>query len=77
MPDDMYFVNWFKLYSKKINHKNFYLSMTHISHKGGVKGDIQHNKYVVDLIIVDENKLLKNFKNFDFRNLQGSHWAPH
>ena len=81
--DDMYFLpNWDSiLYDevKKINHKNFYLSMTHISHMRGVKGDIQHIKYDCGSNIneFDENKLLKNFKNFDFRNLQGSHWAPH
>ena len=81
--DDMYFLpNWDSiLYEevKKINHKNFYLSMTHISHMSGVKGDIQHIKYDCGSNIneFDENKLLNNFKNFDFRNLQGSHWAPH
>ena len=81
--DDMYFLpEWDSiLYEevKKINHKNFYLSMTHISHMSGVKGDIQHIKYNCGSNIneFDENKLLKNFKNFDFRNLQGSHWAPH
>ena len=81
--DDMYFLpNWdLILYEevKKINHKNFYLSMTHISHMSGVKGDIQHIKYDCGSNIneFDENKLLKNFKNFEFRNLQGSHWAPH
>ena len=81
--DDMYFLpNWdLILYEevKKINHKNFYLSMTHISHMSGVKGDIQHIQYDCGANIdeFDENKLLKNFKNFDFRNIQGSHWAPH
>ena len=81
--DDMYFLpNWDSiLYEevKKISHKNFYLSMTHISHMSGVKGDIQHIKYDCGSNIneFDENKLLNNFKNFDFRNLQGSHWAPH
>ena len=81
--DDMYFLpNWDSiLYEevKKINHKNFYLSMTHISHMSGVKGDIQHIKYDCGSNIneFDESKLLKNFKNFEFRNLQGSHWAPH
>ena len=81
--DDMYFLpNWdTNLYEevKKINHKNFYLSMTHISHIDGVKGDIQHIKYDCGSNIseFDENKLLNNFQNFDFRNLQGSHWAPH
>ena len=52
---------------KKINHKNFYLSMTHISHIDGVKGDIQHIKYDCGSNIneFDENKLLNNFKNFN------------
>ena len=81
--DDMYFLpNWdLILYEevKNINHKNFYLSMTHISHMSGVKGDTQHIQYDCGSNIdeFDENKLLNNFKNFSFRNLQGSHWAPH
>ena len=81
--DDMYFLpNWdLVLYEevKRINHKKFYLSMTHISHMSGVKGDTQHIQFDCGSRIdnFDENKLLNNFKNFDFRNLQGSHWAPH
>jgi hypothetical protein len=79
----MYFLpNWdLALYEevKKINHKNFYLSMTHISHMGSVKGDIQHIQYDCGSNITEfnEKKLLENFKRFNFRNLQGSHWAPH
>ena len=81
--DDMYFLpNWDLVLCdeiKKINHKNFYLSMTHISHMSGVKGDTQHIQFDCGSHIdnFDENKLLKNFKNFNFRDLQGSHWAPH
>ena len=81
--DDMYFLPEWDLFLyeevKKINHKNFYLSMTHISHISGVKGDIQHIQYNCGTNIheFDEIKLLENFKNFDFRNIQGSHWAPH
>ena len=44
--DDMYFLpNWdtqLEEEVKKINHNNFYLSMTHISYIDGVKGDLQH-----------------------------------
>ena len=81
--DDMYFLpNWdLALYEevKKINHNNFYLSMTHISHMGSVKGDMQHIQYDCGSNITEfnEKKLLDNFKSFNFRNLQGSHWAPH
>ena len=65
--DDMYFLpEWdLILYEevKKINHKNFYLSMTHISHMSGVKGDMQHILYNCGTNIqeFDENKLLQNF----------------
>ena len=81
--DDMYFLPKWDFYLneeiKKINHKNFYLSMTHISHMGGVKGDLQHIRFDCgkNLQEFDEDKLLKKFDKFEFRNLQGSHWAPH
>jgi len=81
--DDMYFLpEWdHHLHNeiKKINHNNFYLSMTHISRMHGVKGDLQHIHFDCgsNLDEFNENKLLNNFRNFNFRDLQGSHWAPH
>ena len=81
--DDMYFLpNWdIKLYEElsKIYHNNFYLSMTHISYMDGVKGDLQHIKFDCgsNLKNFDEKKLLASYNKFDFRDIQGSHWAPH
>ena len=81
--DDMYFLpEWDQhLHNeiKKLNHNNFYLSMTHISRMHGVKGDLQHIHFDCgsNLDEFNENKLLNNFRNFNFRDLQGSHWAPH
>ena len=81
--DDMYFLpNWdVKLDEevRKINHNNFYLSMTHISYMDGVKGDLQHIKFDCgsNLDQFDEKKLLNNYDKFNFRDIQGSHWAPH
>ena len=81
--DDMYFLpNWdIKLDEevRKINHNNFYLSMTHISYMDGEKGDLQHIKFDCgsNLDQFDEKKLLNNYDKFNFRDIQGSHWAPH
>lgn len=81
--DDMYFLPNWDLYLfnevQKISHKNFYLSMTHISYMKGVKGDLQHIIFDCGENInnFDENKLLNNYQNFSFRDIQGSHWAPH
>jgi len=81
--DDMYFLpNWDTQLDeevKKVNHNNFYLSMTHISYIDGVKGDLQHIKFDCgsNLEEFDEEKLLSNYDTFSFRNIQGSHWAPH
>lgn len=81
--DDMYFLPDWDLHLlnevKEINNDKFYLSMTHISYMGSVKGDLQHILYDCGNSIenFDENKLLNNFKSLNFRNIQGSHWAPH
>jgi glycosyltransferase involved in cell wall biosynthesis len=81
--DDMYFLpNWdihLDEEVNRINHNNFYLSMTHISYMDAVKGDLQHIQFDCgsNLQQFDEKKLLDNYDKFDFRNIQGSHWAPH
>lgn len=81
--DDMYFLPDWDLHLfdevKEIKHNNFYLSMTHISYMHGVKGDLQHIHFDCGstLLNFDEKKLLNSFRNFSFRNMQGSHWAPH
>ncbi len=81
--DDMYFLPKWDYYLKKevdnLNHNNFYLSLTQISHTGAVKGDLQHIQFNCGKTIEEfnEKKLLDEFENFEFRNLQGSHWAPH
>jgi len=81
--DDMYFLPKWDLHLKneinKIEHNQFYLSMTQLSHKKGVKGNLQHIYFDCgsNLNDFDEVKLLDNYSKFEFRNLQGSHWAPH
>ena len=85
--DDMYFLpKWdYHLYEevKKINHKKFYFSSTQISPlKGGSKGmfdDLQHisQNFGEKIENFKEEELLKNFDKYRFRDLQGSHWAPH
>ena len=81
--DDMYFLpSWDKHLEEEItnlNTKFFYLSLTHISYMPAVKGDLQHITFDCgsNLETFNENKLLTNFSKFQFRDLQGSHWAPH
>ncbi len=81
--DDMYFLpNWDDHLIKEIksiNHEKFYLSMTQISYTKAIKGNIQHIHFDCgdNLNNFDKEKLLNNFDKFKFRNLQGSHWAPH
>tara|TARA_B110000027_G_scaffold92691_1_gene97952 strand:+ start:349 stop:1218 length:870 start_codon:yes stop_codon:yes gene_type:complete len=81
--DDMYFLPDWDLHLfnevREIKHNNFYLSMTHISYLNGVKNDLQHIQFDCGstLLNFDEQKLLNSFRNFSFRNIQGSHWAPH
>jgi GT2 family glycosyltransferase len=81
--DDMYFLPKWDIYLideiNKIKNNNFYLSLTQISHKTGYKNNLQHIHFDCGSTLenFDENKLLKNFEIFEFRELQGSHWAPH
>ena len=81
--DDMYFLpGWDKALNdevSKLNNDKFYLSLTQIAAHGGVKGSIQHIQFDCGNTVenFDELKLLKNFDNFNFNDLQGSHWAPH
>ena len=81
--DDMYFLpGWDKALQdevSKFNNDKFYLSLTQIASHGGVKGSIQHIQFDCGDSIesFDEQKILKNFNNFYFKDLQGSHWAPH
>jgi glycosyltransferase involved in cell wall biosynthesis len=81
--DDMYFLpKWdVHLFNEvnNIKHNSFYLSMTQLSHTLGIKGNLQHIHYDCGskLENFNEDKLLKNYDKFEFRNLQGSHWAPH
>ena len=53
--------------------------MTQVSHTKGVKDNLQHIHFDcgTSLENFDLNKLLKHYDKFNFRNLQGSHWAPH
>tara|TARA_B100001029_G_scaffold176944_2_gene180711 strand:+ start:693 stop:1559 length:867 start_codon:yes stop_codon:yes gene_type:complete len=81
--DDMYFLpDWDKALIDEIrnlNSKNFYLSMTQISYMGPVKGSIQHIRFDCGETIekFNEAKLLNEYRGLKFKNLQGSHWAPH
>ena len=81
--DDMYYLPLWDQHVeneiKNLNTKDFYLSLTHISYMLGVKGDLQHITFDCgnDLLTFDEDKLLLNYDKFEFRDLQGSHWAPH
>ncbi len=75
--DDMYFCpEWDKFLINelnKINHDFYYLSGTMIEpNSGHIKfncGESFEN--------FDENKLLSNYKNLNFYDHQGSHFAPH
>ncbi len=81
--DDMYFLpNWDKFIEnelKKLDHNLYYFSLTQISHLKGKKNDLQHIHFDCGSTInsFDKSKLLNNYNKFDFRDLQGSHWAPH
>ena len=81
--DDMYFLpNWDDALIKEIssiNSNKFYLSMTQLAPTGPVKGSIQHIQFDCGDTFenFDEEKLLKNYNSFEFKDLQGSHWAPH
>ena len=82
--DDMYFCpDWDFYLIEEINllkHKNFYFSSTQISPIKPLLGSItNHISFDCGDSIenFDEEKLIKNYKNLKFRDLQGSHWAPH
>jgi glycosyltransferase involved in cell wall biosynthesis len=75
--DDMYFLpKWdfiLKAELDKLNDNLFYLSGTMIDPLNG------HIKYDCgnDYKNFDEEKLLNNYKKYNFYDHQGSHWAPH
>ena len=81
--DDMYYLPKWDLHLeneiKNIKNEFFYLSLTHISSMTAVEGVLQHITFDCGSVLenFDENKLLANFEQFKFRDLQGSHWAPH
>ena len=81
--DDMYFLpdwdNALVSEIKSLQNNNFYFSMTQISYTGPVKGSIQHIQFDCGASIekFNESKLLSGFRALKFKNLQGSHWAPH
>ena len=75
--DDMYFLPYWDDILKgeidKLNNNLFYLSGTMIEQFGGhisynCGGDYQN---------FNEDKLLQNYKNINFYDHQGTHWAPH
>ena len=75
--DDMYFCpNWDKVLLdevKSLNHDNFYLSGTMIEPNSG---HIVCN-FGVDLDTFNEDELLSRFKDINFYDHQGTHFAPH
>jgi glycosyltransferase involved in cell wall biosynthesis len=74
--DDFYFCpGWdteFKNEVDKIKHNNFYLSGTMIASTG--KDSLDCGTNVKNF---NEKKLLENYKKLNFRDFQGSTWAPH
>ena len=83
--DDMYFLpKWDYYLAEEINKLNtnlFYLSSTQISHiNSNTNKEIANHIYFNagnNINNFNEDKLLKNYKNLEFFELQGSHWAPH
>ena len=82
--DDMYFCpDWDTHLINEINlikHQKFYFSSTQISPSKPLKGSItNHISFDCgkDIESFNEEKLIKNYKNLEFHDLQGSHWAPH
>ena len=82
--DDMYFCPKWDYYLineiKLISHKNFYLSSTQISPTKALPGSKMNHIYFDcgnSFENFDEQKMLENFENLKFYDLQGSHWAPH
>ena len=71
--DDFYFCQRDLILSDEINkigHNNFYLSGT-MMNNGHIPFDCGDN-----IKNFDENKFLKNYKNYNFYDFQGSTWAP-
>ena len=82
--DDMYFCPDWDFYLieeiKKLSHKKFYLSSTQISPIKSLPGSIiNHIRFDCGEKIenFNEQKLIENYNNLEFYDLQGSHWAPH
>ncbi len=75
--DDMYFCpNWDKVLLdevKSLNHDNFYLSGTMIEPNSG---HIVYD-FGIDLDTFKEKELLSKYKNINFYDHQGTHFAPH
>ena len=75
--DDMYFCpNWDKVLLdevKSLNHDNFYLSGTMIEPNSG---HIVCN-FGVNINTFNEDELLSKFKDINFYDHQGTHFAPH
>ena len=74
--DDCYFCpSWDKILIdeiNKLNHNKFYFSCSLIEHSSGhIKFDCGK-----DLESFNEDRLLKNYKNINFYDHQGSHWSP-
>ena len=73
--DDFYFCpGWDEALNnevKSINHKNFYLSGI-MMNNGPIKFNCGNS-----LEDFDEEKLIKNYKNYNHHDFQGSTWAPH
>ncbi len=75
--DDMYFCpNWDKILLdevKSLNHDDFYLSGTMIEpNSGHIVCD-----FGVDLNTFNEDELLSKYRDINFYDHQGSHFAPH
>tara|TARA_B100001027_G_scaffold38081_1_gene23830 strand:- start:665 stop:1498 length:834 start_codon:yes stop_codon:yes gene_type:complete len=75
--DDMYFCpDWDKVLLnevKSLSHDNFYLSGTMIEPNSG---HIIYN-FGIDFDTFKEEELLSNYKNINFYDHQGTHFAPH
>ena len=72
---DQYLVNEIKLMSDNL----FFLSSIQLSHYTPGKAIINHIHYNAGKTIdeFNEQKILNEFENLKFYDLQGSHWAPH
>ena len=75
--DDMYFCpNWDKVLLdevKSLDHDDFYLSGTMIEPNSG---HIVYD-FGIDLDTFNENELLSKYKDINFYDHQGTHFAPH